>query len=377
VGSAALLNTARRGRRDDPPPPVRTILVVRLDLLGDIIFTEPLVRGLRAAYPGARILWVTLPYTAPLARAYRVADEVIELDSNRVRSLRGLLHPATWRAYLATFRLLRGAHPDLAVSVAGRTASLVALISGAPRRIGYLGEAYRWSLTDGIDGGRYDERQHEVEYVRALAALAGVRGAPDRLHAPLAAADRATVDRMLSDAGINSSDTVVVIHAGALNGSAKRWPATYWSRFADDLNRQANARVVLAGARSDEPLARQVQVGAHHPVVSLVGRTSIGELAALIGRADLVATGDSGPLHLAVALGRPLVAAYGPTDPQVHGPYHPSAPVRIHRADLPCSPCYSMTGMADCPLGDPTCMKLVSVRTMVDSALELLTRPPD
>ena len=91
----------------------------------------------------------------------------------------------TWRTTLAAIRAIRSERPDLAISVAGRTASLVALISGARRRIGYLDEAYRWTLTDGIPGGRYQDRQHEVEYVRALARRAGVRNAPTRLHAPL------------------------------------------------------------------------------------------------------------------------------------------------------------------------------------------------
>jgi lipopolysaccharide heptosyltransferase II len=163
-----------------------------------------------------------------------------------------------------------------------------------------------------------------------------------------------------------------VVHAGAINGAAKRWPTASWAAFADRLQAQVACRVVLAGAGSDQILARDVMERAKSPVVSLVGQTSVEELVALIARADLVATGDSGPLHLAVALGRPLVAAYGPTDPQVHGPLNPVGPVSLHRKDLPCSPCYSMAAMADCPLGDPICMRLVTVSQMVDSAVALL-----
>jgi ADP-heptose:LPS heptosyltransferase len=132
--------------------------------------------------------------------------------------------------------------------------------------------------------------------------------------------------------------------------------------------------VVLAGAASDVGIAREVLARAED-VVSLVGRTSVEELVALLAEANLVATGDSGPLHLAVALGVPLLAVYGPTDPAVHGPYNPVGPVVVHRRDLACSPCYTMAAVAECPLGDPICMRLVSVREMVASAVRLLETP--
>jgi lipopolysaccharide heptosyltransferase II len=373
AGAAGLLTTIAR-RRVDAPPAAGThfILVIRIDLLGDVLFTEPLVRGLRDTYPEASITWVTLPYTAPLARSYGLADRVIELDSNRIRSPRGLLDPRTWRTTLAAIRAIRAERPDLAISVAGRTASLVALLSGARRRIGYLDEAYRWTLTDGIPEGRYHDRQHEVEYVRALARRAGVRDAPAGLHAPVDVEDCQSITHALAERGVPDSARVVLVHAGALNGSAKRWPPAYWAAFADRVHDETGASIVLAGARGDAPLADEVCGRASMPIVSMVGATTIGQLIALIDRADLVATGDSGPLHLAVARGRPLVAVYGPTDPLVHGPYHPSAPVRVHRVDLPCSPCYTLDGMADCPLGDPTCMRLVPVSAVVASTVELL-----
>lgn len=373
AGLAGLLRRLHMARSTSVPDPVRSVLIVRIDLLGDLLFTIPLVESMRQAYPSARITLVTLPYTAEFAKSYGLAHRVLAFDSNQIRTPSGLLSPKTWVSYWRILREIRREQPDLAISVAGRTASLVAFLSGAGRTIGYEDEAYPYMLTDGLPGGRYRERKHEVEYVRSLARYAGGHDVARTLRAAPCGEDARAVGKKLEALGITSTDRLVVIHAGSINGSAKQWPAERWGAFADAVRVETGAKVVLAGAASDITIGMKVAAATQTPVPSLIGSTTIGELVALLARADLVATGDSGPLHLAVALGRPLVAAYGPTDPRVHGPYNPSGPVRIHRADLPCSPCYTMAAVADCPLGDPVCMRLVSVRSMVASAVDLLT----
>jgi lipopolysaccharide heptosyltransferase II len=351
---------------------IERILVIRLDLLGDLLFTLPLVEGLRSTYPRARITMLTLPYTATLAALCPAVDEVIAVDTNRIRTVGGLLAPGTWREYAAVYRRLRSERYDLGISVYGQMGSLWAFLSGAGRAVGYARETYPFLLTDAVPGGRHLERKHEIEYVRRLAAHVGVVDPPRRarLVIPRQATER--VADSLSRQGIGADERVVVIHAGAVNGAAKRWPARSWARFAEEVQVRTRAAVVLTGSRADEGIAAEVVRCSQARIVSLIGKTDVVELAALIDRADVVASGDSGPLHLAVALGRPLVAVYGPTDPMVYGPYEAAAPVRLHRKDLPCSPCYTLAATAECPLGDPICMRLVTVREMVESAVELL-----
>jgi lipopolysaccharide heptosyltransferase II len=370
IGAVGAL--ARGGRSRKPPENMRRVLVCRLDLMGDLLFTRPLLLAMRDTYPDASITLLTLPYTAPLAGLYGEVDEIVTVDTNKIRTLRGLFSPATWAQYLAVARSLRRQEFDLGVSVCGRMASLCVFLAGAKKSLGYSMEAYPFLLDSVSPGGRYSERKHEVEYVRALARFAGAKATPQRLELAAPLETDCVLQERLRLLGVASDDRLVVIHAGAVNGSAKRWPAVYWAQFADRISRETGAKVVLAGVASDEPLATEVLNRSATPVLSLVGMTSFTELVGLIARADLVASGDSGPLHLAIALGRPLVAAYGPTDPRVHGPYHPQAPVRIHRADIPCSPCYSMAATAECPLGDPICMRLVTVDQMLESALDLL-----
>lgn len=359
------------------PERIRSILIVRVDLLGDVLFTMPAVLALRERYPDARIVMLTLGYTAPLARLYPAVDEVVAVDTNRIRTLRGLVDPATWLGYGEVLNRLRSEQFDLAISMSGQMGSLCAFLSGARRVIGYAEEAYRFLLTDPVPGGRYGERRHEVTYDLALARKAGAVHETGGLELPLTPQVQRDAEELLREHGIGSSDRVVVIHGGSNNGAAKRWPAEYWARFAEEVQEATGSAIVLVGASSDATVAEEIRALSEAHIVSLVGKTDVPGLAGVIQRADVVASGDSGPLHFAVALGRPLVSLYGPTDPQVYGPFRPRAPVLLHRRDLPCSPCY--TGHNDisvCPLGHHLCMRLITVEEVTRSAVQLLREAP-
>lgn len=351
---------------------VERILVIRLDLLGDVLWSMPVVEALRRRYPRAHIVMLTLPYTAPLARLYPSVDDVVAVDTNRIRTRSGLADPRTWSGYWRAVRLLRSRDFDLCISLHGRMGSLWAVLAGAKWSVGYEGEAYPYLLSELVAGGRFQERTHEVDYGRRLALYVGASSMPERVAPTATAAARSAVDALLERDGIGVGERLVVIHAGSLNGSAKRWPAASWGRFAREVQTRTGARIVLVGGPQDAPIAREVERFASSAVRSLVGQTRLEELVALVARADLVASGDSGPLHLAVALGRPALGVYGPTDPALHGPYRPTAPTRVHRKDLPCSPCYTLAASAECPLGNPICMQLVTVPEMVKSAVELM-----
>jgi len=304
---------------------------------------------------------------------YPMVDEVIEVDTNRIRTPTGLLHPRTWFAYVLAAKRLRQSEFDLCLSLSGPMASLWAFMARPKRSVGYADEAYPFLLTDAVPGGRYRQRQHEVEYVLRLACEAGgVRTHEGLACPPITENARARIAAELAEHGIRRDDKVLVVHAGSVNGWAKRWPAAYWARFVGDVASRTTVRVVLAGGASDISIGREVRQAMPAQVTSLVGKTSVEQLVALLDRADVVASGDSGPLHLAVALGKPLVAVYGPTDVAVHGPYRPGGPVRLHRYDLPCSPCYTTAATADCPTCHAICMRLLSVPAVVDSAVELL-----
>ena len=342
-------------RRED----IRRILVVRVDLLGDVVLSLPAVRALRRAYPDAGIDMLVLKSTAGILKGDPDIDHVLAYDPHVWRRPGNYLHPGNWAEALGVLRAMRSARYDLGVSISGDMGSILTRLSGARRRIGYAEEAYPFFLTDPVPGGRYRVRQHETEYVLALARAAGAATEPDDGRPSLSVDPEAAahVTGMLREARHASGcrGPIVTLHGGARNGQAKRWPTGHFARLAERLVGELDALVVLTGAPSEAPLAAAIEAECRFPLLNLLGRTSLLELVALLAVSDLVISGDSGPMHIAAAVQTPVIALHGPTDPALSGPISPDAIVL--RRDLWCSPCYDASATAECPFDNPVCMK--------------------
>jgi lipopolysaccharide heptosyltransferase II len=165
-----------------------------------------------------------------------------------------------------------------------------------------------------------------------------------------------------------------VLVPGASNGSAKRWPVPYWTKLGDRLERERGLAVVVTGSASERDLAAAVVSGMEAPALNLAGQTNLEELRALLVEATLVISGDTGPLHLASALGRPVVGIFGPTDPVNTGPLAPTA--ATVRLGLSCSPCYDLQSPAECKLPDRSvaCMWGLRPERVFAAACEVLDR---
>lgn len=354
VGTCALLQRLV----DRPPGPVRRLLVIRLDLLGDVVLSLPAVRALRAAYPDAEITMLVRPTAAAIAQHCPAIDHVLTFDPDRLRPSGTPFSPAAWRALVEALRVVRRSQFDLALGLFGAWASLFALASAAPRRIGYRGEGFPFAYTRAVAGRRYRPARHEVRYCLRLARAAGgiVRPGRDIAATP---DDRAAADQLLRSAGWDGRP-LVVVNPGSAAGDAKRWTPEGWRELVAWLQARG-AAVALIGAPADRPLADAIAAGVAPAPLALAGRTTIADLIGILDRATLVVSGDSGPLHLAAALGVPVVAIHGPSDPRISGPW--SRRSVVVRLNLPCSPCYDATYPAECPLGHHRCMRdLASAR---------------
>jgi lipopolysaccharide heptosyltransferase II len=394
--SCLLLPLGLASRITTPPrvgAPVRRVLVLRFGLLGDgtALLTPTLLR-LRSAFPGAEVHVLATPLQRPLLEGLPFVDRVLTWPAGDLFEPRQALRPGAWAAALATLRDLRRERYDLALSVYGPLASAVALLSGARRRVGYRGEATPAALTESLPGKRYDRPGwHEAEYGVALVDLASRNngstpaepaesGRPDGppMRLVVSADGRRSVQDLLRT---GLSRPLVVLHPGATNGEAKRWPLPYWKTLARRLA-EGGTTVVLAGGPADRTLAQAVVDGAStrpgsaaaRPI-DLTGRTTLPALLALLERADVLVSGDSGPLHLAIALGRPTVAIFGPTDPARSGPYRAPGSVLL-RHELPCSPCYRLDSVADCPLGHTLCQWLIPPQAVHDAVGAILASEP-
>jgi lipopolysaccharide heptosyltransferase II len=363
----ALLKLGRAGRRYHSLPgqftPMRRILVIRLDLIGDLVLSTVVVRALKRTYPQAEIDLLALPSSAKIVEGDPDLASIITYDPNVWRRPKALLKVGNWREAWQLIQRLRGRRYDLTVSVFGNWAAVLAALSGARRTVGFQGEGYPGLLTDSVPGWHWKpgERLHEVDYCLRLAQAAGVTPTPQDREPKLYVTEQARqqIEILLANEGVQPGRALIACHVSSHNGHSKRWPLPYWATLLERLIREDDAQVALTGAPIDLPyienVTRRMSVQAAGKVINLAGKTSLGQLAGLLQRADLLISGDSGPMHIAAAVGTPLIAIHGPTDPAQSGPISPRA--TILKSDIWCRPCYQAKNSADCRFFTTLCMK--------------------
>ena len=337
----------------------RRILVIRLDLIGDLVLSMTTVRALKQTYPDAAIDLLALPTSANVVTGDPDLNEIITYDPNVWRRPKALIHPKNWRNAYNVLRYLHAREYDIAVSVFGRWAGILATFSGAKRRVGFGYESYPGLMTDNVRGHhwRSGDHKHEVDYCLELAKTAGaIIGMTDRIpRLYVDAQAQLQLEQLLEREGIVPQKLVIACHISSNNGHSKRWPVPYWAILIDKLIREQNAQVILTGAPGDTPLIECVTRQMQEQAFNLAGKTSLPQLVALLKRANLVISGDSGPMHIAAAVGTQLIAIHGPTDPALSGPVSPTAIVL--RSEIWCSPCYNAKDSADCRFFTTQCMK--------------------
>lgn len=354
------------------------ILVLRMDLIGDLVLSLTVVRMLKRTYPDAEIDLLALPSSAAVVEHDPDLAQVIPYDPNIWRRPRALFVKDNWRALSALRRRFRERSYDLAISVSGPWAALLAALSGAPRRVGFGRESYPNLVTDSVAGAHWmpDDHLHEVDYCLKLAEAAGATIESDdrvpRLYVPITIGQQ--IEDMLQQAEIQLDVPIIACHVSSNNGQSKRWPVPYWSRLIDHMAHKDGYIVIITGAPGDLPVIERIlqRIKDHAGIYNFAGKTSLAQLAALLQRAHLLITGDSGPMHIAAAVGTSLIAIHGPTDPVMSGPVSPSATVL--RSDIWCSPCYTARGgPADCRFFTTQCMKDITpeqVQVLIDQKLQ-------
>jgi lipopolysaccharide heptosyltransferase I len=369
--------------------PFERILLVKPSAVGDVIHTVPVLARLRARYPAARIDWLLTPAIAELIRHHPALSNVLLFARNDYARF-----GRSWSATAGVFRLLaavRRTRYDLVIDLHGQFRSaLLTLATGAPVRIGFdrpcrsarphdrrlVQEAYRHGWTGSREGAwvAYSHRiriptldVHAVDRYLWLAPLLGLPEGPPDFRLPVPPAADARVDELLGRHGLRHRPYAVLV-PGTI-WETKHWQAEGFAEVGRHLGRRHLA-VVLAGSAGER--ARCQAVAAACPgACDLSGQTTLSDLAALIRRADLCVTNDSGSMHLTVALARPVVSVFGPTDPVWIGPY--GRPEAVVRADVPCAPCY-LRRLRDCRHGH-ACMREVTAASVIDRIDQTLRDP--
>ena len=331
--------------------PIDRLLIRAPNWMGDVVLSLGAVRDLRRNFPAARIEVLARPSVANLYRA------VAEVDAVRTAG--------TFREDVGGIRA--GTFDAAALLTNSFGTALQVFLAGVPERWGYATDGRGPLLTRRARVPAEVRGQSEVYYYRAMLAGVGleVTASPDvTLRCPEELAARGAA--LLEDASDAAGDGPWVgFSPGAAFGAAKRWIPERYSAVGDSLGRQEGARIAIIGGRDERPLADAVAAGMRVPARNLCGQTTTEEMVGVLNRLRLLVTGDSGPMHVAAALGVPVVAVFGPTDWRETAPF--AGVSRVVREPVHCSPCK----LRECPI-DHRCMTRVSADRVLEAAQGLL-----
>jgi len=265
---------------------------------------------------------------------------------------------------------MRGRRFDLAILLQNAfEAALLAWWARIPIRVGYARDGRSPLLTHAVAIDARISRMHQAYYYLGLLTGAGLP-AQGSLQAPIRdlrcdldvrRADQEAARAMLRACGIREGERLIGVNAGAAYGGAKRWLPDRFAAVADHFAQTHGVRILVFGSIQERAIAEEVAAGMARPPVNLAGRTTLGQLMALIRECSLLITNDSGPMHLAAALGVPQVAIFGSTSDVATGPLGPRAEVLKHPVE--CSPCF----LRECPI-DLRCMTGLSAERVIEAA---------
>lgn len=315
------------------------ILIVKLSSLGDVIQTLSVLAPLRERYPRAHITWLVEEEIAELLTDHPLIDDVLIFRKNSW--LRGLVKRRKW---LRTFRdasnfiqELRSVAYDLVLDFQGlfKSGLLVGVCRGA-RKMGFSPGREKSHIFLNEKVPYPPASLYAIDrYLRLIESLGCSCGTPDFLIC-IRQSHRNTVLRFFKENGINGDHPLVLLHPGT-RWETKRWDQDKWAALGDLLHEKDGAHVIFTGSQADASLVSTITAKMRFPGISTAGKWGLKELAFLQTQADVVVTPDSGPMHLAAAMGTPVVALFGPTDEARTGPYGD-----IHRvvaASVACRPC--------------------------------------
>lgn len=338
----------------------RRILIVRTDRLGDVLISTPVIKALRKHYPSSHIAMMTSPFTKEIVDGNPFLDEVIVLDKDGRDQ--GLFATLKFVAGLKKkkFDLAIILHPTL------RT-HLICFLSDIKERIGYDRKA-PYFLTKILPHDKQQGLKHEVEYNFDLLKPLGIEEADRQLYMPIKKSSEVFVENILKESGMTSGDRIIAVNPAA-SCVSKRWPVARFAELVDRLTASCHVKIVLVADVAHQEICRQLMSMARCKPLDLSGKFSLSQLASLFRRCALVISNDSGPVHLAVAVGTPVISIFGRNQPGLGplrwGPLGESDVVMHKKTD--CLVCLAH----DC-LNHFKCLEAISVEEVVEHAQRLL-----
>jgi lipopolysaccharide heptosyltransferase II len=329
------------------------ILVIKLRAIGDVILATPVLENLRQAFPQAQIDFLTEKPCAPIVDGHPMIHDVLVLDRRQKGAGRALIRQVRRRRYDAVFDLF--GNPRSAV---------LTWLSGAPTRVGFLFRGRKYAYNRKVEPR--GDRVHEVEFnLDALRALQ-IPIVSRQLHVAVNAESESFAAQFWRE---NNLEDRLVIGLNASGGwYTKRWPLENFAQLGDRLRRELNAVVLLLWGPGELEEMKNIAQMMQAPCL-LVPPANLKQLAALLSRLTLLVSNDSGPLHLAAAMGTQVVGIYGPTRPDLQGPWGDGQETVVN-AGLPCLGCNGVT----CKIVTHDCMKQLEVEVVWQAVQRVLQK---
>jgi len=332
------------------------ILIIRTDRIGDVILSTPVIRALRQALPEAHIGMMVRPEHRELVEGNADLNEVLLYDKRgREKSIWGSLKFAR--------RLKTHCFDTALILHSTNRVILVSWLAGIPRRVGYA-RRLPWLLTHAVPYIKREGIRHELEYNLDLLRLIDVEAREQALSVPARKEQEETVGRFLRECDFREDRPLVVLHPGA-SCPSKRWPAERFAELADQLISQFGVAVALVTGPDQIVQGQAVAREMKHPAIQALGTLSLGEVACLLKKARCLISNDSGPVHLAAAVGTPAAVIFGRwgggLSPTRWGPIGPHNAV-LHK-DVGCRPCTAHR----CSIGF-ICLEAISVQEVLAAA---------
>jgi heptosyltransferase-2 len=340
---------------------IKRVVVRGTNWVGDSVMTVPALRALRQVLPEASITLVVRPSARGIFADVDFVDDLLIYDRRNVWSV------------VPQIKEWRKRQFDLAVLFQNAfEAALIPFLAGVPLRLGYATESRQALLTHPLPLPDWRLSRHEVFYylylITALEQLLFGKSEvcerePDA-SLQISDARKSEAEDLLRAYGVRAGEPVVVLCPGSINSRAKRWPAEAYAALADRLI-DSGRQVLLIGSADEADVTREVTSRMKQQPVVLTGKTSLDQITSVLSLVDLVVTNDTGPAHIAAALGRPTLVIFGPTNPLTTRPFAPEAEILRHPPD--CAPCM----LRDCPI-DHRCMTAIDVNEVFEHSQALL-----
>ncbi len=335
------------------------ILVMRYRFIGDTVLTVPFLRNLRRAYPAARIDLMLEPFSGRVIEGCPYIDRIIPFEIKTIHRYSNRSERGKLAGYLQYWKQIRQEHYDAAfVLKRSLSSALLVWAAGIPRRIGFATEGRQLFLTDAVP---YRQDQHEVRNFLDCLKMLDIPIVSQDLELWPSRESDTKITSLFAEKGWRPEDLKIIIHAAA-SLPAKQWPLDRFGAVMKELQERFQARFIYTGAAGDAVLYREIEQHGPYGGLNLCGVTGLHENLSVYRASSLFFGVDSGPMHMAAAVGVPVVALFGPTDERKWGPWGGAHTVITKR--LACHPCKPHK----CP--DNECMKQISV----EDALNVLEK---